>query len=310
MMDQATERLQQALGAIQKRGASSARLSFGQGESIGCEFENGRLKTADSRQSVSVNVEVVVGGKAGQTSCNNLADLDEMTDRAFALARAGSAVHFQAYPPPAPLAEVKTFSERTAGLSRETMIESCQKIVDALKAHDPELFIEAGAGRGESENVLVTSGGVCHQSADTGCGLHAWVQRTQGTDMLFSGFGRSWKDLNEFYDPDVIVEHILEELRHGERIAPAPTGRTVALLSPDMLAGLLWPVQMGINGRNVAKGDSPLAGRLGQQILDPCFTIIDDPHLDYCNGAAQISRDGIPTRRMTLSDRGVLTSFL
>ena len=310
MAKKATGLLQKALATAQKKGASAGRLSLHHSQSIGCLFENGRLKKADTEQRVSVSVELVVDGREGRSSCNSLEDLDEVVERALSLAKAGSAVHFDAYPPPAALTPVKTHSQRTAALSRQSMIESSQKIVDAIRKYDPELFIEAGAGRQESEGVLVTSGGVCHRAEHSAWQLDALVQRTEGTDMLFSDFGRSWKDLNEFYDPYVLIAHILEDLRNARQVAPAPTGPATALLSPDMLAPLLAPAQMGINGRYVAKGDSPLRGRLGERILDPCFTIVDDPHLDYCNGAGQISDDGIPTRKMAIVDGGVLKTFL
>jgi len=310
MIDKASDVLQRGLEKAKSQGASAAKLGFRQSESIAASFENARLKKADTQQGLSVNVDVVVGRKRGSTSCTALGDVDEMVDRALALAAAGAAAHFDAYPPPAPTTEVNTYSARTAALKRQRMIEGEQTIVDALKGYNPDLYIEAGASRRETATLLVTSGGVVHRSAATGWSLNAWAQRTEGTDMLFTGFGRGWRDLNEYYDPNLIIEHMLEDLRNAEKIVPAPSGKTVALLSPEMLGMFLWAVQMGINGRNVAKGDSPLRGRVGEQVLDPCLTVVDDPHLNYSNGAADMSADGIPTRRTTLFDRGVLKTFL
>ena len=66
----------------------------------------------------------------------------------------------------------------------------------------------------------------------------------------------------------------------------------------------------GFNGRNVAKGESPLAGKLEQRIISPAFTIVDDPHQPYCQNAAEIDHDGIPTRKQTLVRDGVLQRFL
>ena len=66
----------------------------------------------------------------------------------------------------------------------------------------------------------------------------------------------------------------------------------------------LWPVTLGISGRNVAKGDSPLRGRLGEQVLDPCLTLRDDPHRDSSQGAREVDADGIPTRAKLEELRG------
>ena len=67
---------------------------------------------------------------------------------------------------------------------------------------------------------------------------------------------------------------------------------------------------MGTNGRNAAKGDSPLAGRLNQAVLAPSLTLIDDPHRDYASGARVIDNNGIPTKRQTIIEQGRLKRFL
>ena len=293
-----------------KKGASAAKLGFIQGESIGCGFEAGRLKTAAAKRSFSYSVNVLMGGRRGTTVGNDPNDLDEMIDRAIALASSGAKAYFDAYPAPASTHPVKTWSERTVNLSRQQIIAGARQIVDALKSYNHAMDIQAGAGRHEIESLLVTSGGLCHATRHSGWSLWGYAQRTEGTDMLFTQHGRSWKDLNEFFDPALISEMILEELRQGERTAPAPEGSVTALLSPEMLGTFLSPVMMGVNGRNVAKGDSPLRNRLGEHVFAPCLTIVDDPHLDFSNGAAEIDNDGMPTRVITIVEKGVLRTFL
>jgi PmbA protein len=233
-----------------------------------------------------------------------------MVERAVALVRLGSAAHFDAYPPPAPTAAVRTFSERTAGLSREALIEAGQAICDHLKAGGADLYIEAGAHRTEAEGLLVTSGGVCHAARHTLWSFGASAQRTRGTDMLFAGEGRAWKDLTDLWDPEAVADEIAADLARSETQAEAPPGPTTALLAPRVLGMLLHAVALGTSGRNVAKGDSPLAGRLGQRILDPAITILDDPHLDFAPGSTEMDADGIPTRPMTIVRAGILEAFL
>ena len=67
---------------------------------------------------------------------------------------------------------------------------------------------------------------------------------------------------------------------------------------------------LGINGRNVIKGDSPLKGRLGEEIFSKSITITDNPHIDYSTGACPISNEGVPTRIIPLVEKGILKNFL
>lgn len=309
-LDQMADALREGVERAQQQGASAAKIRLRRWQRSGCSFENARLKETESAEGLGFDVEVVVRGKKVSVSGNNLADLNEMVARAVTLASMGSVAHFSAYPPPAPVSPVRTYSERTLSLTSGQMIDGCQAIVDALKRHDPDLFISAGAGSHQSECLLVTSGGVCHHSRETGWGLGAHVQRTQGTDMLFSGYWRGWKDLNEFWDPGWISDRIVDDLRHGERIVEAPTGRTTVFLPPDAVSMFLMPLVMGVNGRNVAKGESPLRGRIGEQVLDPAITLVDNPHVDFSNGATEMDADGVPTRVNILFRQGVLEQFL
>lgn len=310
MVDRMTDVLGEGLVTATRRGASAAKIGFAQRERIGCTFESGRLKSAETKQGVSYTVTVLVEGRKGVAVGTDVADLDEIIDRAVTLAKVGSAAHFEAYPAAGEMQPVEKWSARVLELPREKLIESCQQIVDALKEYDPDLFIEASGTRGESEGLLVTTGGVCHRSASTNWRLGAYAQRTEGTDMLFAGFGRSWNDLTDLYDGDYIAGRILEDLRHGERIVEAPEGESVAVLSPEVLGMLMHAVQMGVNGRNVAKGDSPLRGRLGEKVLDESITFLDDPHVPYAPGAAEIDGDGVPARKISIFTNGVLENFL
>jgi len=302
-------RLQDGVSAARRLGAAAAKISLHHEERTTCEFESGRLKETGGRESLSFGIEVLMGKRKANTSGNRLDQLDTMIEHAVSLAKVGSVAHFDAYPPAGDVTAVKTHSPKTLDLTREHMIETCQRIVDAIKAYDPELWIHAGAERVESESLLVTSGGVCHTRARTHWRLGAFVQRTEGTDMVLTGYDRGWCDLNEFYDPDAIAERVVDNLRWGQTITDASTGTCKAYLPPETLAMFCHVLQMGVNGRSVAKGESPLAGRVGQRVLDANLTLVDDPHQDYASGAAEVDGDGIPTRRFTVFDKGVLRGF-
>ena len=83
-----------------------------------------------------------------------------------------------------------------------------------------------------------------------------------------------------------------------------------AHIPPETLPRLLWPLFMGTNGRNVAKGDSPLADRLEERVLSSSLTIADNPHEDYSTGARALDDNGVPTMKQTLFDKGTLKCFL
>ena len=127
--------------------------------------------------------------------------------------------------------------------------------------------------------------------------------------MLFAGTGRSWKEINALYDTDYLTGQIIQDLEHGQEIVPSPRGKVKVLIPAEQVGSMLWPILMGTDGRNVAKGDSPLRDKLGQQVFDPGVTIIDDPHLDYCHSGGEVDGDGVPARKTTVFEQGVLKTF-
>lgn len=298
------------LETAKQNGASCAKLSFSQTESQEVEFENSRLKSSTTRQGMSYRVVVVVEGKIGVTGGNDPRALNEMVTRAIQLATAGSKAHFDTYPSPGKPVDIRTHSEKTLGLTPEKMVNACEDVIRDIQEYSRDLFICASASRSESESLLVTSGGVCHSDTSTRWSLYGHVQKTQGSDMLFSGYGRSWRDLTDLFSPQYISANVIRDLKDGETIAAPPNGNLPALLTPDLFRMMLWAFAMGINGRNVAKGDSPLGERIGKQIFDPSISIVDDPHLNYSPGSASIDSDGIPTQQIPIVEKGVLKTFL
>lgn len=296
--------------AAGKLGASAAKIALAHGEGRSCEFESGKLKAADSQETLSYTVSVVVDGRSGSTSGNRAEDVELMVERAVELARVGSNAHFETYPAPKPFVSVPKHSESTLSLTRERMIEAGHEIVDRLKSVDPELDIGAGAGLSDSEGIMVTSGGVCRATTGTSWSLYGGIQRTQGTDMLFSQAWRSWCELNELFDPAWICERIERDLRWAADVADPPKGDVPVYLPPSTLGMFLSPVLAGLNGRSVAKGTSPLQEHLGEEYFTKDLTIIDEPHIPYCPQAATMDSAGIPTQRTALIEKGIIRTFL
>jgi len=291
-------------------GATAAKLIFHHEEEADCAFEAGRLKETGGRERLSYKVEVIVGGRTGASSGNRLDALPATIERAVDLARVGAIAHFDSYPVPGDVVPVKTHSQRTLEFTRERMIDDCRQMSDALNAHDSSLWIRCSAERLESEALVMTTSGLCHSSMRTYWRLGAYVKRTRGSDVLTAYYDRKWCDVNHLYDPVAIAETVITELRHSEHTVEPPVGRVKACLSPRALGWMLSPILMGASGRRVYEGTSPLAGKRGKQILAPALTIIDDPHRDYASGARAIDDDGVPTRRQTIFENGVLRTFL
>jgi len=293
-----------------RAGASGVKTNFGQSESISCWFIGGKLRTAASSRGLGYTINVIIDGRMGSTGTNDLDGFDQGLDKAIEMAHVGSAVHFSEYPAPGKYVDVQTYCPRTEAITRQELIDASRAVSKGLRAHSRKIHVVSGGSRSVSRSLLMTSGGVCHEFKTTGWGLHGGGQRTKGTDILHFGAGRGWKELNELWDPQYIIDRAIHDLTLAKKIVHAPSGHMPLLLDPGVFDAFLSPVTDGINGRTVARGGSPLADKIGQTILDPVITISDNPHRDFSHSAACLDGDGIPTSCHTVVESGVLKMFL
>jgi PmbA protein len=76
------------------------------------------------------------------------------------------------------------------------------------------------------------------------------------------------------------------------------------------LIALLLSLGLGLDGKNVFLGASPLGGKIGQVIADPRLTITDDPFVDYGPNTSPFDDEGVPRQPLPLVENGVLRNFI
>jgi PmbA protein len=67
---------------------------------------------------------------------------------------------------------------------------------------------------------------------------------------------------------------------------------------------------MGVNGKNVYTGTSPVRDKVGEALFDPKLTLLDDATIDGKFASAAYDDEGVAHRRNVLVENGVLKGFL
>ena len=82
------------------------------------------------------------------------------------------------------------------------------------------------------------------------------------------------------------------------------------VFDPDMAASLLRNLSAALSGYALYKGASFLAGKLGARIGSDCLNVIDDGTIAAALGSRPFDGEGLPTRKKTVVENGVLQSYL
>jgi len=88
------------------------------------------------------------------------------------------------------------------------------------------------------------------------------------------------------------------------------TRRAPVVFDQEMAAGLLGNLFHAASGYALYKGASFLIGHLGKRLAPELVTIYDDGRLPGGLGSRPFDGEGLPTRKTTVVERGMLTSYL
>jgi PmbA protein len=276
-------------------------------ETSGVNFENDRLKSAESSQRTEIQVRVIVDGKVGVSNTTDVRDVDGVVSRALEAAQFGSPAHYE-MPAAQPLAAVKTFDPAILPVAKPEMIQMGQSMMEMIKAYNPQILAEAGVEKSVATIEFANSAGATYSAEHTTFNAGAGGQLVRGTDILFAGYGVGSKQ--RLVDTEEIADKAIEYFRMAERIAPVQTGQMPVIFTPAGSAALLLSLALGLDGKNVLLGASPLRDKLGQAIADPSFTLTDNPWLDYGPNTMSFDDEGVPCRVTPLIEDGVLRNFV
>ena len=271
-------------------------------------FRAGELESAKSIEQAGRALRVIVDGKLGYSTTTDLEDDKSLIENALASAQFGDPAPFR-FAAKAEPAEVECFDPEVEKAEVERMIAIGEEVVEKIKEYDPDLHIEVEIDRGVEEVSLQTTNGQELEERGTMFGLSIELQRTAEGDILIIYDATASRTLKEI-DHLKLTDSLIERLHWCERVAQVETKQMPVLFTPRGVMVLLLPLWVGLDGKNVLLGVSPLKGKLDEEAFDERFTLIDDGTLPFAPRSSRYDDEGVPTSRKPLIDQGRVSQFL
>ncbi len=287
--------------------AESAEVFYESFESRPVEFENNRLKYVASKSGRGVGLRVIRNGRIGFSCTSDFGRLDELVKNAVESAAFGQVAKFT-FPSACTPAGVQVFDDAVPAFTTRQMTELGQEAIDRVLAKHPDVQCSAHISTGISEERIANTNGLDIAHRSTGSSIHVNALAVSDDGLLWVGDGRSSAALQNNIGP--IVEKILSDFDLAAKEATISTGDYPVIFTPDAMGVLLISISQGVNGKLVQKGASPLAGRIGERVLDDRITVLDDGLIDYAPSSAPHDTEGIASRKTPLFERGVLVNYL
>ena len=276
-------------------------------ETSAVDFENDRLKSAETSQRTQIDIKVIVDGKVGVSSTTDPQDIEGVVSRALEAAEFGSQAHFE-MPDAQSLEPVKIFDPTLLPLEKPEMIRMGQQMMDMVKTYNPEILAGASVNKTVYKVEYANSRGVDYSADHTEFNVGTGGQLVRGTDILFAGHSVGQK--KRLVDTEEIATQVIEYFRMAEQIAPIESGEMPVIFTPRGLIALLLSLGLAVDGKSVYLGASPLGDKLGQQIASPSLTILDDPFIEYGPRTSAFDNEGVARKVTPLIEKGVLRNFI
>ncbi len=287
--------------------AEQAEVFEIESEATKIKFEANQLKAFEVEETRGMAVRVVVDGRLGFAASSDLGATDKLVANALESARHGDALDFY-FPAPQPGPSVRVYDPQLAVLPTERLIDMGREMIASILEVEPEAHVNVDLERRVRRTTVRNSAGVEVTVEKAPLSISIDAERVRGDDVVivYDYFNTAVKD--DGYR--AFARRIADKLRLAQRAAALDSERLPVLFSPTGSPVLALPLIQGLNGKNVYRGISPMAGRLGERLFDEKLTIVDDPTLDGRPGSGSHDDEGVPRQRRALIERGELCSFV
>ncbi len=275
--------------------------------SVSVRFQNNEFAGTSKSRNTNSTLRLIQSGKMSVAGSSKPRSETEMLENALSLVKYGNNVAYS-FPGPSKVPEMELACDEVSKVDLKTMVEISEDLLNAMRKCDPAIRASAGVGWHETTVSLANSNGFNGTYRKTAWSASVGGRLIQGDDFL--GFGESRSSWSTDIDyEDLKKEAILmfERARHVTGFAP---GTYPVIFAPGEVGNLLRPFLASLNGKAFVQGVSPLKERIGEQICDPRFTLIDDGTLPRGTSSLPFDREGVLTRRNILVENGVAKDLL
>lgn len=272
---------------------------------LGIGFRNGVLREMEESQDAGCCLRVLHNGRMAQVTTSNMDRALEMVDRAMELVPFGQKVSFT-FPEPSDLSELESAEAPDRDLDH--MVDQSRQMIETLVDYDDSMMPNASSNISRIDVTILNSNGIeSNYSRHTQSLATVAILAEEGNILSTYRFYMGQKGCD---DPRAIAMEVIDLIKMGRTNVPFSGGAIPILLTPHALADVFAAFGAGISGSAVAKGMSPLTGKIGEPIMHESINIIDDGLYPFATGSQVIDDEGIPCRRKHLVENGVLKNYL
>ncbi|HAE04015.1 MAG TPA: modulator protein [Rhodospirillaceae bacterium] len=299
-----------------KAGADSADAVAGLSTSISHAQRLGKTEKLERQESQALGLRVLIGKRQAIVSSNdwNPDGLALLVDRAIAMAKNVPEDSFCGIADPDQIVgenypKLEMFDPQEP--SAETLIARATETEDAALAVAGITNSEgAEASWGQSRIALAASNGFAGRYQGSNHSIAVSVLAGTGTAMESDYDYSSAIFGSDLTDPAEIGRSAADRALKKLGARKPPSAKVPVVFDPRVSGGLVRHLTSAINGAAIARGTSFLKNKMGQAVMSPEITIVDDPHRARGLASKPFDAEGLANMRRNLVEDGVLQTWI
>jgi PmbA protein len=209
-------------------------------------------------------------------------------------------------------ADLALFSQSVPDLPASTKIDWAKRAEAAAMSADPRIENSEG-GSCDSHvgtTVFANSLGFLGSYRTSSCSISAVPVAKQNGSMERDFWFTLARSIDRLETPEHVGRKAAERALRRLGAKKVSTQKVPVVFEPRVARTLLDNIFDAVSGDSVYRGETFMAGKLAQQVAVPRLTVIDDATLPYLFGSSPFDDEGVPSRRTTVIEDGMLKSWL
>jgi len=306
------------LNRAKKQGASEADVVVADGETFSVQVRLSAVDRLTKAREKRLGLRVFFGKRSASASTSDFSreSLDRLVSDTCALAKAVVEDDQSGLPDKNLMAEDLPDLDLydPTRLETEAQIELARRAEAAALAADPRVTNSEGAEFDSSSGriLLGNSHGFLgdYRSSTFSVSVSPIATAPDSDSMQQDSWYAVRHRFARLDSPESVGQEAARRAVRRLGAKKLSTRRAPVVFDQEMAAGLLSNLCHAASGYALYKGASFLIGQLGKQLAPEFVTIYDDGRLPSGLGSRPFDGEGLPTRKTTVVERGVLTSYL
>ncbi len=304
-----------ALKHCLKLGASEADIFAERSQLTEVYIERNEILSERRKINQGIGIRCLVGKQLGfaYTTILSKDEIKETAKLAYKIAKSATPnPDWVMLPKPLKPPNVEgIYDERVNSLNVEEAVNIAQDGLKAARSYDDRVNVDSGKlGAASSQVYLSSSSGVEGSEQSTAIYLYLLTLASKQTEP--GSFAIEY-DLSTSLtlEPSSIGAKAAEKAIKSLGGKPPTDFTGVVIFSPDSAAEILASViDAGVNGEEVYRKRSPLAGRIDEEIGSSKLTVLDNGTLTAGVGTSSFDDEGSPRQVTPLIEKGFLKNYL